>query len=152
MKQTTGKLLWTGSFTPFLPNAMPCQKNARRDVEGHECVSSPCITVWKEGRSQERSQGGIESPRHQESLTRKYKEKAKPFAVPALNMYYIHCAGARQKFLWQPWVGGEHGTSLLGQGWAPGPCIRSSQESVDSDLVQRSQPWAEQEGQTYGWF
>ena len=66
--------------------------------------------------SQERGQGGSESPGHQESLTRKHS------LLPSLPWKCtIRCAGSKQKnLLWQ--AGGEHGTSLLSPGWAPEIC------------------------------
>lgn len=87
MKQTAGKAFVDKlSFTPFLPNTMTCQKDARgRDGDGHKCVSSHGITLWERRGKPKGSQGGSESPWHQESLIRKNKEKAKPFAIPALK-------------------------------------------------------------------
>lgn len=71
------------TLTAFLPNTITCQQKVRRYVDGHRCVvTSPCR---KEGRCLKRSQSHSENPKHQESLARMNKEKAKPFVAPALK-------------------------------------------------------------------
>lgn len=49
------------------------------------CIITMASPRGREGGKQNRSRGGSESPWYQESLTRKNKEKARPFAVPALK-------------------------------------------------------------------
>lgn len=100
--------------------------------------TSPCGEKGEPGKEP----GGSESPGHQESLTRKYREKAQPFAIPALAMYHTLCRFQAEESSRQ--AGGEHGTSLLSPGWAPEICWWWLVEG------QGSHPQAEQEGRTDG--
>ena len=74
--------------------------------------TSPCGEKEEPGKEP----GGSESPGHHESLTRKYREKAQPFAIPALAMYHTLCRFQAEESSLASWRGARNITLEPGLG------------------------------------
>lgn len=130
------------ALTAFLPNAITCQQKVRRYVDRHRCVvTSPCR---KEGRCLKRSQSCSENPKHQESLARMNKEKAKPFVAPALKSTL--CRHHAEESSLTTWGSTDH--HCRAQGGLQALHQLGTYCWQLGMKVQGSQPWAKQEGQT----
>ena len=97
--------------------------------------TSPCGEKEEPGKEP----GGSESPGHHESLTRKYREKAQPFAIPALAMYHTLCRFQAEESSLASWRGARNIT--LEPGLGPRNLLMVTWYEVRGHILRLSRKW-----------
>lgn len=110
-------------------------------VDGHKCVSLPWHHhVGEKGENRKGAGEAVRAPGYQESLTRKNKEKARPFAVPALKTTLgRHQAEESLLATWRAQIitpeprMGPRPRNLLTGAWARGPGVTTLGRAARTD-------------------